>query len=179
LGEKITVKSIYHNLIGCPVKFPVDNMKDFIPDGNEIALKDGDGKLTPVQTTTIDGKKYIVFIISLKKGEEKYFEPVNASAGNSKVALINKPDSKCMEIILDGKIFTSYVYDDKFAKPYLGPVYNRAGDSFTRLDFETKEHPHQRSVFLGISNSHFGLSVGYRDSAKLSASPSMISESTN
>ncbi|MDF2685298.1 MAG: hypothetical protein K0S55_479 [Clostridia bacterium] len=130
------------------MKLPADNI---LFDKN-LALKGENGEIIPIQITSIDGKKYMVFIISLKKGTEMTFKLVNDYESCSKTELIHKPELKCMDIILNNKLFTSYVYDDKFAKPYLGPVYNREGGSYTRLDFETKEHPHQRSVFLGIGD---------------------------
>ncbi len=56
------------------------------------------------------------------------------------------------DIMINGKPFTSYVHDGSLAKPYLGPVLTSFGESFTRLDFETKEHPHHRSVFFGVGD---------------------------
>lgn len=57
-----------------------------------------------------------------------------------------------LEILINGEKFTGYVYTDKLAKPYLGPVMTSFGESYTRLDFETTEHPHHRSVFFGVGD---------------------------
>ena len=148
MGDKIVIKSKFHNIVNCPMRYPTD----YILEDQDVALKSDDGKLIPIQFSTIDGKKYMVFIISLMKGEEKTFEIVKGVNCPSKAELIQKFYSKSVDIMLGGKLFTSYVYDNKFAKPYLGPVYNKEGESYTRLDLLTKEHPHQRSVFLGIGD---------------------------
>lgn len=57
-----------------------------------------------------------------------------------------------LDIVIDGQYFTSYVFDPSLAKPYLGPIIGPYGDSYTRLDFETREHPHHRSLWLGIGD---------------------------
>ena len=61
-------------------------------------------------------------------------------------------DQKALDIFIGGKLFTSYVFDRSLLKPYLGPVYTAAGTSYTRLDLETTEHPHQRSVFIAVGD---------------------------
>ncbi len=78
------------------------------------------------------------------------------------------PETFRTEVYLGGKFFTAYVYDTQFKKPYLGPVMAEDGKtSFTRLDFEIKEHPHQRSIIGAVGdvngvdfwneNANFGL----------------------
>lgn len=61
-------------------------------------------------------------------------------------------DQKALDIRIGGKLFTSYVFDRGFLKPYLGPIYTAAGTTYTRLDLETEEHPHQRSVFIAVGD---------------------------
>lgn len=61
-------------------------------------------------------------------------------------------NEKSLDIMLGGKQFSSYVWDERYAKPYFGAVMTSFDEPFTRLDFETKEHPHHRSVFLGIGD---------------------------
>ena len=48
-----------------------------------------------------------------------------------------------------GAVFSYYVYRG-FKKPYLGPVFTPEGESYTRADAHNPEHPHQRSVFVGL-----------------------------
>ena len=61
-------------------------------------------------------------------------------------------DRQALDVLIRGKLFTSYVYGRGFLKPYLGPVYASSGASYTRLDLETREHPHQRSVFIAVGD---------------------------
>ncbi len=85
---------------------------------------------------------------------------VSIGPGEHEVTLID--DGECgisvkeaddaLDIAVNGKNFTSYIYTDKLAKPYLGPIATSFGESYTRLDFETKEHPHHRSVFFGVGD---------------------------
>ena len=67
-----------------------------------------------------------------------------------KIKLNHLPKEHKVDVIIGGRNFCSYVYDPKFAKPYLGPLTLSNGESITRLDFATKEHPHQRSVFVAV-----------------------------
>ena len=73
---------------------------------------------------------------------------------NGGVALEQDAAAKALKVLINGQLFTQYVYDDAFMKPYLGPVYTSAGngESFTRLDLVTQEHPHQRSVFVAVGD---------------------------
>ncbi|MCR5682314.1 MAG: PmoA family protein, partial [Clostridiales bacterium] len=49
------------------------------------------------------------------------------------------------------KLFGSYVTYG-FDKPFFGPVTDAEGNVFTRVDPDTREHPHQRSVFIGVGD---------------------------
>lgn len=90
-------------------------------------------------------------ILSLPAGEYE-LDPIKAELPG--LALVPSGDEKDgkLDVMIDGKLFTSYVYTDKLFKPYLGPVMTSFGESYTRLDFETKEHPHHRSVFFGVGD---------------------------
>ena len=56
-----------------------------------------------------------------------------------------------VDVKLDGRLFGSYVRFG-FDKPFFGPVADDAGHVFTRVDPDTREHPHQRSVFIGVGD---------------------------
>ncbi len=56
------------------------------------------------------------------------------------------------DIYLDGRLFTSCNYSDNFIRPFMGPVFTSFGKSFTRFADFHEEHPHQRSVFVGIGD---------------------------
>ncbi len=64
---------------------------------------------------------------------------------------ISEKDKK-FDVYLDERLFTSCVYSDKFIRPFMGPVYTSFGKTFTRYADFHEEHPHQRSVFVGIGD---------------------------
>lgn len=57
-----------------------------------------------------------------------------------------------VDVFLDGRLFTTCVNSADFKAPFMGPVHTRDGVSFTRPDLHHREHPHQRSVFIGIGD---------------------------
>ncbi len=119
------------------------------PDVNAVSLF---GRLFPAEVA--NGK--LTAVLSLPAGQYE-LTPVKAepSAIPAPVlSLVPSGDGENgkLEVLIDGKVFTSYVYTNELYKPYLGPVMTSFGESFTRLDFETKEHPHHRSVFFGVGD---------------------------
>ncbi len=56
------------------------------------------------------------------------------------------------DVYMNGRLFTSCVYEPDFVRPFMGPVYAADGAQFTRFAPHHKEHPHQRSVFVGIGD---------------------------
>ena len=93
----------------------------------------------------------IVVIAEMKRGETLTLTP-DSEPVLPDIELKSDEAKSSLDMVLNNELFTSYVYDKKFAKPYLGPVLAKDGTSYTRLDFETKEHPHQRSVFTGVGD---------------------------
>ena len=119
-----------------------------VPDNINQAFCDG--KYYPAQKYR-DG---LIAIIDIERDREITISPECGS--NGKGVEITETGKASLEINIGGKYFTSYVYDkkdfdrDNFYKPYLGPVMTSWGESFTRLDLTAKDHPHHRSVFLGV-----------------------------
>ncbi|MGN1409264.1 MAG: DUF6807 family protein [Eubacteriales bacterium] len=56
-----------------------------------------------------------------------------------------------VEVKIGGKHFSDYVFSG-YNKPFFGQIVDDDGVPFTRLDFETKEHPHQRSLFIAVGD---------------------------
>jgi hypothetical protein len=117
-------------------------------DNNFRSVKDGNGNVFPAQISA-DGSS-VIAVISAKKGETIEFTLSDEDAGWGDMEFVM--GESAIGVVIDKKLFTSYVYDPKFAKPYLGPMFTNSGSSFTRLDFDTREHPHHRSLFLGIGD---------------------------
>ena len=113
---------------------------------NVKSAQDKNGKLYPAQLCG-DG---VVIIADIEKGGNEFTFSDDQIGGG--ITLIMNDDEKRIDLKIGGKPFTSYVYSDEFVKPFLGEVYTPTGESYTRLDFETKEHPHHRSVFLGVGD---------------------------
>ncbi len=115
------------------------------------------GRIFPAQVDS----GTLTAILSLPVGEYE-LTPVKAELPSLKLIPTGDDRDGKLEIIIGDKLFTSYVYTDRLYKPYLGPVMTSFGESYTRLDFETKEHPHHRSVFFGVGD----VSLDSREDAK-------------
>ena len=55
-------------------------------------------------------------------------------------------------VYLDGRLFTSCVYEPEYVRPFMGPVFASDFKQFTRFEPHHAEHPHQRSVFVGVGD---------------------------
>ena len=56
------------------------------------------------------------------------------------------------DVYTDGRLFTSCVFEPEYVRPFMGPVLASDGTPFTRFEPHHKEHPHQRSVFVGVGD---------------------------
>lgn len=61
-------------------------------------------------------------------------------------------ENEKLNIFYNGKLFSSYQYLSELKKPFFGPVITKTGNTFTRPDLRHPEHPHQRSVFVGVGD---------------------------
>ena len=75
-----------------------------------------------------------------------------------KVVFVNHEEDKKVDILVDGKLFTSYCWYDKVHKPVLYPVITSAGTEITRgfplkmREGERNDHPHQVGIWLNYGN---------------------------
>lgn len=88
-------------------------------------------------------------IVTLPRGETAAAEPVQAQ---NKPEIILREQEHRADVLIGGRLFTSYVFDPAIAKPYLGPIIMSNGQSVTRLDLTAKEHPHQRSIIIAVGD---------------------------
>lgn len=116
-----------------------------VPDNIKSAV-DNNGKTYPAQKC--DGG--VIIIADIVKGENQF--TLGDKQLNGGITVIMNDHEKHIDFKIDDKLFTSYVYSSDFVKPFLGPVYTSDGNTYTRLDFTTKEHPHHRSIFLGVGD---------------------------
>ncbi|MCS7462626.1 PmoA family protein [Paenibacillus doosanensis] len=152
-----------HHREFCPVsvRFLADTplLKDAEAGGLELA--DTSGNPVACQWEALGEEVALHWIVDrLDAGESRNYilqrreegtTPGSASASSAQgIRLIEKEHA--VDIVIEGQLFTSYVFDPAVAKPYLGPIMGPYGESYTRLDFETREHPHHRSLWLAIGD---------------------------
>src|SRR5918992_3671337 len=74
--------------------------------------------------------------------------PLAARTDDPAVQVIDRPAERRVDILIDGKSFTSYIYPEKLQKPVLYPIRSARGALVTRgypLDprpGERTDHPH-------------------------------------
>jgi hypothetical protein len=98
----------------------------------------------------------VIFCISCNSGsqEEKEEKTVN----NQKVELVNDTSGQKVDVMVDGKLFTSYCYSDTLMKQILYPIFTSAGTPVTRgwpikpRPGERADHPHQRGMWLNYGD---------------------------
>jgi hypothetical protein len=74
------------------------------------------------------------------------------------IAFVNRETDKKIDVMIDGKLFTSYCWYDNVYKPVLYPVYTSAGAEITRgfplkpRAGERNDHLHQIGIWLNYGN---------------------------
>ena len=75
-----------------------------------------------------------------------------------KIAFVNKDADRKIDVLIDGKLFTSYCWYVNVFKPILYPVYTSAGNEITRgfplkpRVGERNNEPHQIGIWLNYGN---------------------------
>lgn len=75
-----------------------------------------------------------------------------------KVTFVNQEANKKIDVMIDGKIFTSYLWPDNVCKPVLYPIFTVNGTEITRgfpikpREGERADHPHQIGMWLTYGN---------------------------
>jgi len=87
--------------------------------------------------------------ISLLYGQNSNKMPIDLKVNN---------DGKKVDVMVDGKLFTSYIYPDNVKKPVLWPVMSPAGNMLTRSfpmvnkEGDRSDHPHHVGVWLNYGD---------------------------
>ncbi|MEK3890586.1 DUF6807 domain-containing protein [Bacillus sp. FSL K6-3431] len=157
---KLQVKAGNHDRNYCPVSFQILKAQSLINNTMlpDVQMHDESGNMVGVQCTEEADAYVIYWIIQDLRAHETMTYTVsfggnvksNAKSNARNVELREKENQ--FDIVIDGQLATSFNTDPTLAKPFLGPVNGPYGKSYTRLDFETTEHPHHRSVWLGIGD---------------------------
>ncbi|XOV93487.1 MAG: PmoA family protein [Bacteroidota bacterium] len=98
----------------------------------------------------------LAFLIAYTSGqqgqqqEEKEQEP--------KIELVSKPSETKVDVMIEGKLFTSFLYPNTIKKPVLWPIISGGGNELTRqFPFKQKEgervdHPHHVGLWLNYGD---------------------------
>lgn len=129
-----------------PVGLPQD-WQDRIDAGCGTGLISYKNTTLPAQIVSTPQGLFLALIVPwMEAGSECMCEFIPGEAHTSGVSLIDKGDT--LELRIGEKVFTEYVYKG-YAKPFWGPIAAPGVEaSITRLDLQTKEHPHQRSLWF-------------------------------
>lgn len=138
---KLTIEA-RRTVSGEPIFVKAENLPE-----NVTSAVTEDGRRFPAQKTA-DG---VLIVADVKQAQPLEVTLTDAPTDGG-VEFIFADDHKALNVYINKKLFTSYIFDRGFIKPFLGPVYTAEGTSYTRLDLETKEHPHQRSVFFAVGD---------------------------
>lgn len=83
---------------------------------------------------------------------------VSVVSAQPKIQLVEKPAEKKVDVLIDNKLFTSYIYPDNIKKPVLWPVVTAEGNEITR-QFPIKnkagervDHPHHIGIWLNYGD---------------------------
>jgi hypothetical protein len=83
---------------------------------------------------------------------------LNNCNDKSAITLKENKAEKKVDVLIDGKLFTSYIYPDNIKKPVLWPVMSPDGNMLTRsFPMENKagdrtDHPHHVGIWLNYGN---------------------------
>ena len=80
------------------------------------------------------------------------------NAQSSEIQLVRDDEKHKVDVIVDGKLFTSYQYPDNIEKPFLYPVYAPNGSVITRgfpiepRKGERIDHPHHIGIWFNYAD---------------------------
>lgn len=154
---KIKVAAGNHDREHCPVSFQL--LKTSLPlfeiNSLNVHMFDESGASVAVQTEETEDTIILHWLIRELAAQETITYTIKFNEGKpinelGSVDIFERENR--FDILIDNELATSYVMDPALAKPYIGPIIGPNGKSYTRLDFETTEHPHHRSIWLGIGD---------------------------
>ncbi|WP_179136177.1 PmoA family protein [Paenibacillus sp. 32352] len=151
----LSVQSGHHARRHCPVSFRIAANAEILNGTAELHMIGEDGKPVALQCENVNGELVLHWIVDHLGAGESLTYTVHAGAnpeGEAVSGIRLEEREHQIDVVIGGSYFTSYVFHPDIAKPYLGPIMGPYGESFTRLDFETKEHPHHRSLWLAIGD---------------------------
>lgn len=152
---KLLVCAGNHARHGCPAEvfIPQAAMGASAVNAKGFFLREACGQTLPVQLSARAGGYWLRWIVNgLPAGTARRYTLLSGQAAvcGDGVTLTHTPQGQ--DIHIGGAYFASYVHDPTYAKPFLGPILGEGGHAFTRLDFQTAEHPHHRSLWMALGD---------------------------
>lgn len=138
-----------HTRKNCPVSFkiPTETIST-AEEARKYMLKTEDGAILPCDCLEKDGKVQISFVVDYIGKSESVKLSLEATEEKARPRLRCVRTEREVSIYDEDKFVTQYYIGTDIPKPYLGPLRELYGSDITRLDFETKEHPHHRGVWV-------------------------------
>lgn len=116
-------------------------------------------KKTIIKPLLFTGAIIITIFLSCKsKNEESKKELETTPSQEKRIKLVRYDDQKKVDVLIDGKLFTSYVYPENIKKPVLYPLITPNGTKITRkfpLESsvgERVDHPHHVGVWFNYGD---------------------------
>ena len=100
----------------------------------------------------------LVFFSCVSNGPQEGESDETGESASVDLKLIQKDQDKKVEVLIDGKLFTSYIYPDNIAKPVLYPLITQSGKVLTRgfpldpMPGERVDHPHHVGHWLNYGD---------------------------
>lgn len=96
----------------------------------------------------------LLVINSVGFGMSKSDRPYSALPNAQNINFVSHENDKRIDVMIDNKLFTSYIWPDKIFKPVLYPINSAGGNAVTRgfplnpRSGERVDHPHQVGLWL-------------------------------
>ncbi|MBQ4048676.1 MAG: PmoA family protein [Clostridia bacterium] len=116
-----------------------------LPAGNYLLVPEKGAKI-PASVQACGEAAELCFVLDYLGANETMTFAVEAA--NTAPRMTAEVTDRGVTIADNGAFVTEYYTGTDIAKPYMGPFTDRYGADITRLDFEIKEHPHHRSLWV-------------------------------
>lgn len=146
----VTVNSGNHERICCPIS--IELPRNTLPVEPVLVSKETSEMVVAQIEETEKLSKLHAVIPHMPANSTMSFIVMDSAScapceGPARVAIGAAGEGK-LDVVVGGNLFTSYVYGVDVVRPYLGPVLSQWGNPITRLDLQSNEHPHHRSVWF-------------------------------
>lgn len=128
----------------CTVCIP--NLPEF--ENGRARLVPESGKAIPASIRGTGESTELTFVLDWLGAGESITLSLEPAVSTGKPVMCAEQTERGVSITNDGEFLTEYYTGTDLAKPYMGPLQDRFGANVTRLDFEAKEHPHHRSLWV-------------------------------